>query len=102
MIIAEDNRLNLIDQSLQYVLQTEQKKLRKQGFKVEFPPFFRERDETEDGLNAEQAKLPEDQSSYCMQMGIKLNTGRSICKKVALPNAGQNQQFFMRQTVIPE
>lgn len=53
MIIAENNQLNLIDQSLQYVLKVEQRKLRKQGFRVEFPPFFRERDESEIGLTAE-------------------------------------------------
>ena len=58
MIIAEDNRLNLIDQGLQYVLKEEQKKLGKQGFQVDFPPFFRDRDESEVNQPGDQTKLP--------------------------------------------
>ena len=45
MIIAEDNKLNFIDQSMQYVMKVEQVKLMKQGYKAEFPPFFRDKEE---------------------------------------------------------
>ena len=44
MVIAENNDLNIIDQGMQYILLQEQIKLRKQGFRVEFPPTFRDRD----------------------------------------------------------
>ena len=38
-----------------------------------------------------------------MQMGLQLSTGRSVCKKVALPStADQGSHFFIRQSVIPE
>ena len=43
MVITEDNKLNWIDQSMQYLMKQEQIKLRKQGFQAEFPPFFRDR-----------------------------------------------------------
>ena len=45
MVIAEGNKLNWIDQSMQYVMKAEQLKLRKQGYVAEFPPFFRDREE---------------------------------------------------------
>lgn len=35
-------------------------------------------------------------------MGLKLYTGRSICKKISVPHTGQSQQFFLRQKSIPE
>lgn len=48
MVIAEHNQLNWIDQSMQYLMKQEQIKLRKQGYHAEFPPFFRDKEESSD------------------------------------------------------
>lgn len=56
MVIAENNKLNQIDQGIQYTMKQEQRKLRKQGFQAEFPPFFRDRDQSDSETNPEQSQ----------------------------------------------
>ena len=36
-------------------MKQEQRKLRKQGFQAEFPPFFRDRDQSDSETNPEQS-----------------------------------------------
>ena len=73
IVIAENNELNEVDQAMQYTMKVEQAKLRKRGYQAEFPPFFRVKSEGEASLDC---------SAYTMQMGIRLNTGSYVCKKV--------------------
>ena len=104
MVIAENNDLNIIDQGMQYILLQEQIKLRKQGFRVEFPPTFRDKDSPSAGqsLGSPSQDMNPEQSSYCMQMGLKLFVGRVDCKKVQRSN--ENTMFFNSQPgiIFPE
>ena len=67
IVFAPENKLNMIDQALEFMLKNEENQLRKQDFQVEFPPVFREVSPKEN------QKIGDvDVSLYCMQTAYRL------------------------------
>ena len=95
MVIAENNQLNQVDLLMQQILKEEQEKLKIQGYRAEFPPFFRDKDMGKSNSTEVQTTLHQDRSFYCSQMAYKLFTGRTCVKKVQKGNDGVNEQLIL-------